>query len=280
MNTNQIVDYARHLVNIGVKGVYILGTTGESFALTFEEKCQLINAWHEALIQLDREDKHLLAIVNVSAMSIKESEPLARLVSMQLNRFNGIALLAPIFYKVGNANQLVSYIGSILNKTDGQIPFLYYHFPDRTGQQNFELESFVEKAMECLPQFSAIKFTDTNIVRMGKIQRKFGDKIKIFAGYDETLLAARITLNIDAGICATFSLENCVQYYLSILDSVDKGDLIRAQQNQQMLAKTCEQLQMDGNFFHSLKQRLNGELSSKGLQFGSARSPVWIQLKN
>ena len=95
----------------------------------------------------------------------------------------------------------------------------------------------------------------------------------------KTLLAARITLNIDAGICATFSLENCVQYYLSMLDSVDKGDLTRAQHNQQMLANTCEQLQMDGNFFHSLKQRLNQELSSKGLQFGNARSPVWIPLK-
>ncbi|OTF82193.1 hypothetical protein BLA29_002671, partial [Euroglyphus maynei] len=86
----------------------------------------------------------------------------------------------------------------------------------------------------------------------------------------------RTSLNINAGICATFSFEHCVQAYLSILDSVNKGDLMRAQQNQQELAKICEQLQSDGNFFASLKQRLNVELSSKGLRFGHPRSPVWI----
>ncbi|OTF71329.1 hypothetical protein BLA29_014529 [Euroglyphus maynei] len=68
-------------------------------------------------------------------MSVEESGQLARLVQT-LNRFDGIALLAPIFYKVINADQLVSYLESILNKTDGQMPLLYYHFPDRTGQQN------------------------------------------------------------------------------------------------------------------------------------------------
>ncbi|OTF78740.1 hypothetical protein BLA29_014272, partial [Euroglyphus maynei] len=71
LNTNQIVDYARHLINIGVKGVYILGTTGESFTLTLEEKCHLIRAWNDALLKLEDTEggKHLLAIVNVSAMS-------------------------------------------------------------------------------------------------------------------------------------------------------------------------------------------------------------------
>lgn len=84
-------------------------------------------------------------------------------------------------------------------------------------------------------------------------------------------------MNINAGICATFSLKNCVQSYLKILDSIDQGNLQEAQNYQQILAEFCQQLQSNGNFFSSLKQCLNDELSStKGLQFGRPRMPVWI----
>lgn len=192
---------------IGVKGVYILGTTGESFTLTFDEKYQIIQAWYKAIQQLDSEmdnnNNQFLAIVNITSMSLNESKKLLKLMK-NLQRFNAWALLAPIFYPVTNVDQFITMIKDISIDTDCQLPFLYYHFPDRTGQQNckliffpfnhlinlkgffsVELETFTEKALKCLPQFSAIKFTDTNIVRMAKMQRKFGKFIKIFAGYDE-----------------------------------------------------------------------------------------------
>lgn len=133
MNLDQIAPYARYLADIGVDGVYILGTTGESFLLTQHEKIAVLEAWSRALRQLDR---RLVAVVNCSAMSGRDVDELVRLTD-KLD-LDGIALLAPLYYSVSTREDLVAYFDQILRRTGCELPLLYYHSMRTTAVNNCE----------------------------------------------------------------------------------------------------------------------------------------------
>lgn len=274
VNYQQIIPYAEHLADIGVKGLFILGTTGESLALTLDEKLKLIEAWSQALNKLDSQHR-FTAIVNVTALSFNDVVDMAKQVE-KLGRFNGMALMQPMAYKASNEHQMVKYINKVFEASGANLPLLYYHFPNLTGPANFDLKSFIAEALKNVPQFCAIKYTDVDIVNLGQIQRKFGNQIKIFTGYDEALLAAKSSFNINAGICATFSSAVCTKAYLEMLQNVDQGNIQQARKNQDEIAEVCGKLQASGNFFASLKEMLNRDLASKSINLGSARIPVLI----
>lgn len=149
-------------------------------------------------------------------------------------------------------------------------------------------------AIKQLPQFCAIKYTDTNIVRLGTIQNNFRNQIKIFAGYDEVklykllkgfnfflkiLLAAKAALSIDAGICATFNFGHSVNNYNEMVRMVDAGNLAQAQKNQQNITEFCARLRSSGNLIHSIKVELDKELAANRIQFGKPRLPVYFDSK-
>ena len=130
LNISQIVPYSKHLVRIGIKGVYIAGTTGEGYSLSFDERIALIEAWRYALDKLPESEK-LLAIVNVSTTVVRDAYRLAAKVE-ELG-FDGVALLPPIYYTVTKREQLIGYLTPILEQAP-KTPFLYYHIPSHSGE--------------------------------------------------------------------------------------------------------------------------------------------------
>lgn len=139
-----------------------------------------------------------------------------------------------------------------------------------------DLESLLPEALKEIPQFCAIKFTDSNLLRMNFIQKNFGKQLKVFTGYDEMLLAAKTSLNIDAAICATFNLEENCRSYLQMLDLIDRNSLLEARECQNKISKVCERLREGENFFQNLKTYLQRNLHSRGIQVGNVRSPISI----
>lgn len=131
LNVTQIESYVKYLARIGVKGAYIIGTTGEGYSLTFKEKIDLVNAWRKALDKLEAEGGKITAVVNISSTIVPEVHQLAA----EVNRlgFDGIALLPPIFYAYPSMGHLVNYLKSIMDKSAPNTPLVFYHIPDFTG---------------------------------------------------------------------------------------------------------------------------------------------------
>ena len=129
LDVSQIERYAQYLIRIGVKGVFILGTTGEGYSLTLEEKIQLLEAWRHAL---DQNNNKLIAIVNISSTVVSEVMKLGQVVEQLV--FDGTALLPPIYYTAPTVDHLVRYIKHILDRGAPNTPFLYYHIPSFTGE--------------------------------------------------------------------------------------------------------------------------------------------------
>lgn len=124
------------MIKIGIKGVFISGTTGEGFLLSVDERVSLIEAWSQALDQL-KDTQKLLAIVNVSSTVVNDVEYLASKVENL--GFDGVALLPPIYYTLNKREQLVAYLKPILQKAAPETPFLYYHIPSLTGELKCKL---------------------------------------------------------------------------------------------------------------------------------------------
>ena len=115
---------------------------------------------------------------------------------------NGIAVLAPMYYKCADIDSLVEYLAgklkyvfsfifiplylmifviSILLKEVASAapntPMLYYHFADKTGV-NFSCVKLIEKAKEMIPTFAGVKFTGWDMGMAIEAKRRFGLVLK------------------------------------------------------------------------------------------------------
>lgn len=53
-------------------------------------------------------------------------------------------------------------------------------------------ENFIQTAIDEIPQFTALKFSDPNLVRYESCQSHFGDKVRFFAGMNEVSLVQTV----------------------------------------------------------------------------------------
>ena len=114
INPQVIADYAAYLKQNNVDGVFVNGTTGESFSLTFEERQILAAAWCR------QQAADFKVIIHVGATSHPESTQLA--THAQNCGANAIAEMGPIFFKPANIKELVSYC----SQTSAAAPELPY----------------------------------------------------------------------------------------------------------------------------------------------------------
>ena len=80
---------------------------------------------------------------------------------------------------------------------------------------------------------------------------------------------------VKSAICSSFSLANCVGAYISLLEAVERNDLVQARKDQKLVADTCARLRST-NYFAALKSQLNEDLASLGIFVGKPRAPVLL----
>lgn len=81
---------------------------------------------------------------------------------------------------------------------------------------------------------------------------------------------------VKSAICSSFSLAECVAAYVSILEAVERNDLVQARKDQKLVADTCARLRST-NYFAALKAQLNEDLASEGIFVGKPRAPVLLE---
>lgn len=262
INPSVIPAYLKYLIEIGVTGAYIHGTTGEGVSLGHEEKKILTKGWMDARSSMTQSDNFMI-IANVSSCVAHETLDHAKYCS-ELG-VDAIAFLPPFYYRPATPDHLVKYIRMIASAAP-VMPLIYYHFPEMT-KVDFPLKPLLEKLVHDVPSFAGVKYTSKDVVQLANIQREFGSRIKFFAGYEESLLAA-FAVGLNSGICAQFNFKDCVLSYTQIRDNVgkDQGKALKAQEQ---LAAVAKELAI-GTFIPNVKKKLRQELP-----VGDARPPVF-----
>lgn len=166
------------LINDGVDGIVVLGSVGEFFNLSLEEKKDYIKFVSEVM------NGRTKLIVGTGSNNIEEVIVLNK-YSKEVNA-DGVLIITPYFFGL-NENYIYEYYSTIAKNTE--LPILIYNFPARTSA-NVSYELVFRLASE-FKNIVGIKDTTDSMSNV----RKFVQKIKkvhkdfcVISGFDEYLV--------------------------------------------------------------------------------------------
>jgi 4-hydroxy-tetrahydrodipicolinate synthase len=162
------------LVEQGVHGLIVGGTTGEYYALSNAERKELF----VSVMKLVQGRLPLMAGIN----STSTSESLDLGLCAKQAGYQAILLAAP-YYCQPTQQELLTYALTIDDALD--LPVMLYNFPARTGtEMSFEFINGLRNR----PNFQAIKESTGSIERMHRLIAEHADQLQVGCGMDDQVL--------------------------------------------------------------------------------------------
>lgn len=220
INLEPIEAYSKLLINNGIRGVFINGSSGEGYLLTDEERRMLAEKWMEV------SPSHFKVIVHVGSTCIKSCKELA--VHAQEIGAWGIGSMAPPFPKVGRVEELVKYCEEIASGTP-RLPFYFYHIPAFNGVY-LSMVDFLNAVDGRIPNFAGIKYTYESLYEYNQCRLLKGGKFDMLHGQDETILPCLAMGGAQGGIGGTTNYNGRVLN--QIIESWKAGKIDEARELQ------------------------------------------------
>lgn len=214
INIAAIDTYAEHLIKLGVTGVFVCGTTGESLFLDTEERKKVAEAWMKF-------SDRLKILVHVGSTSYRMSSELA--VHASHIGADAISAMGPCFLQPNRAEELVQFNKMIAEKAP-ETPYYYYHIPTTSGV-NVDMSEFLKKASSEIPTLNGIKYTSYNSMEMQECINYDGKKFDILHGHDETLITG-LMLGATGGIGTSYNVS--APLFNQLLLTFNDGQLQKA----------------------------------------------------
>lgn len=193
LNLPVVAEQGKHLLDLGVHGAFVGGTSGEFPALTTRERMQLVDAW------VSTKPDGLALGTHVGHSTLAEARTLASHAEQA-----GVDLIASVTPYFGVANSLqtaVDYLAEVAAAAP-DTPFLYYHFPAMTGSP-YQPSELVAAAVERIPTLAGVKFTHEDLLEFDRT-RAVSDRVRVYWGRDE-LLPAALAFGADAVIGSLYN---------------------------------------------------------------------------
>ncbi|MEZ8191420.1 MULTISPECIES: dihydrodipicolinate synthase family protein [Vibrio] len=213
VNFGAIDQIAELLVDQGVTGAYVCGTTGEGIHCSVEERKAIAQHWVKAAAgKLD-------LIIHTGALSIIDTLELTR-------HAEGLDILAtsaigPCFFKPGNVEDLVEYCAQVAAAAPSK-GFYYYH--SGMSGVNVDLEQFLIQADDRIPNLSGAKFNNVDLYEYQRCVRVANGKFDIPFGVDE-FLPAGLAVGAVSAVGSTYNYA--APLYLKIIEAFNKGDQVQ-----------------------------------------------------
>lgn len=167
----------KHFVAGGVDGVLLLGSIGEFFGLTREQKHKLIPFVRERL-----ENREL--IVGTTDLVFSEMAALSQYALEQ--GADGVMILPPYYFHF-TEESLVEYYGQLAREIPGNV--YLYNFPDRTG---YDISPAVVRTLaETYPNIVGIKDSVSGVDHTREIikqVRPLRPDFRIYSGFDDNFV--------------------------------------------------------------------------------------------
>lgn len=158
----------------GVDGLIPLGSTGEYYALSAEERRRVLETTLEAA------DGRVPVLAGANAGATRDVVAFGR-EAEQLGAA-GILLAAP-YYSLPSADELFEHFRVVAESV--ALPIMLYNYPGRTGVDI--TPDLVERLAE-LDNIRYIKESSGDVTRVSEIIRRCGEKIRVFCGCDTLAL--------------------------------------------------------------------------------------------
>lgn len=225
--------YSDLLVNQGVSGAFVCGTTGEGTSLSMNEKKAVINEWVRC------SDGRLKIIAHVGGLCQSECIELAQ-NSVQ-SGVDAIAAMAPFFFKPKTSEDLLHFLEPIAAAAKG-LPFYYYHIPSMTGVE-LPVHTILKDAKKIIPNFAGVKFTHSDMMDLQQSLSLNNGRYEILFGSDEILICG-LSLGVQSAVGSTYNYMTSV--YLDLMEDFRNQNLLKAAEKQQFTVQVVQLLQKYG----------------------------------
>ncbi|WMC09855.1 dihydrodipicolinate synthase family protein [Oceanimonas pelagia] len=175
VNLEVLADILEHQLKAGVSGFVPMGTTGEYYALTNEERRLVMNTVREVV----GDRGTLITGANGSCTR----EVIEQIKQAQDCGYSNI-LLAPPYYALPTQEELIGHYQAILD-TIPDINVVLYNYPVRT---NVEVGYSVLEAFRDHPRVVAIKESSGDLLRAIEIGENYKGQIQLSCGSDDQAL--------------------------------------------------------------------------------------------
>ena len=174
-----LANHCRNLLERGVQGLALMGTTGEANSFSIEERMEIV----EGII--GRQINANQIMLGTGCCSYIDTVRLTRHALAQ--GIKSILLLPPFYYKQVDDEGLFNYFYRVVNEVgEHDLEIYLYHFPKMTGL-HFS-SALLEKLLTRFPDnFAGMKDSSGDFSHMKSICENFTG-FKLFAGTEKYLL--------------------------------------------------------------------------------------------
>jgi 4-hydroxy-tetrahydrodipicolinate synthase len=196
-----------HVIDGGVSGVFVLGTTGEFASLTYELRRECIT---QACRIVDDRVPVFAGVADTSPDLTVEMATYAR------NAGAACVVLAPPYYYLITQPELLAYMQHLIPQLP--LPVLLYNMP---GTTKLTYEPETVRVLADLPNVAGLKDSSNSMIYFNELLLvlKNNPDFALFTGPD-ALLAEAVLLGAQGGICASANVypELLVQVYEAARD--------------------------------------------------------------
>ncbi len=245
-----------HLIEKGVKGLYVGGSSGECIYQSVKERKLTLE--HVMAAAKGR----VTVIAHVACNNTADSIELA--AHAQALGVDAIAAIPPIYFHL--PEEAIAAYWNAISDAAPDTDFIIYNIPQLAGVA-LTMPLFLE--MKKNPRVAGVKNSSAPVQDIQMFKAEGGENFVVFNGPDEQLVSG-LAIGADGGIGGTYAVMP--ELYLQIFDSVRDGDLARARMIQNTvdaIIYSCEKCR--GNLYAVLKEILRIRC---GLNLGSVRAPL------
>mgnify|MGYP000671958430 CR=1 FL=1 len=242
------------LIDQGVHGLIIGGTTGEYYALSKDDRKRVFD------YVADHAKGRIPLMAGINATTTAESLELGQYA--KASGFDALLVAAP-YYCQPTQEELLAHIRAVDDALG--LPIMLYNFPDRTGTpMSFE---FIE-ALKDRPNVQAIKESTGSIERMHALANDYADQLQLSCGMDDQVLEFFVW-GARSWVCGASNFlapEHVALYRACVIEQ----DFVAGRELAARLLPMLNLLEQGGKFCQYIKYGC--ELA--GLPVGAARRPL------
>lgn len=249
-----------HLIDGGVHGIFILGTTGEFAGLSSAVKSDLIQ------ITCQQVKGRVPILVGVTDCSFTESVDLAAIA----HRSGAEAVVAapPYYMNIGQA-ELINYYQKLAGVVE--LPLFLYDMPSHV-KINIEVETAIKLSKH--PNIIGIKDSSGKIENFQALCEAFKQQpeFKIFVGPEE-ILAESLKIGGNGGVTGGANLFP--KLYVALYEAFQKKEFDAVKKFQETILFLSNNLYQHGTYRSSYLQGLKTAMSFEGLCEDNLAPPLF-----
>ena len=243
----ELVDF---VIGQGVDGLYICGSTAESFHLSEDERMKI------AETVLGQANGRVNAIVHTGAGGTGAAVRLSK--HAKANGADAISSVPPIYFKY-TTEEVIDYYRDLIEASD--MPLVVYNIPAFTG---INMTTGAARELFKHPRVVALKHTNTN---MYELERVLAHNPALIAlnGYDEAFLSG---LSMGAAGMIGSTVNFMARKFIALRDAFlagNHGEALRLQGEVNEIVETLVEV----GVFNAVKYAL----TLRGVDCGSCRRP-------